>query len=185
MAFRQRIPIDAMLRFPRHFTPPQAIRPIPFACRFSSGYARHTVSFQREKIREAMDDRLATGKISRRAYLAEMRASRAVVSPFGFGEITLKDFEAMLCGALLIKPSMAHLETWPDLFHDGETMAAHRWDISDLHAVIESVLDDDTKRIEMASNAQARYRHHIASTDGYEEFCQRFAAIIDDALGSL
>jgi hypothetical protein len=184
MALRQRIPIDAMLRFPRCFTPPQAMRPIPLACRFGFDYARRTVSFQREKIREVMADQLATGKISRRAYLAEMRASRAVVSPFGFGEITLKDFEAMLCGALLIKPSIAHLETWPDLFHDGETMAAHRWDLSDLHTVIENVLGDDTKRIEMANNAQTRYRHHIASADGCDEFCLRFAAIIDEALES-
>lgn len=184
MALRQHLPVDALLHFPRRFTPARATRPIPLACRFGTGYERRTVSFQREKIRDLIGSRLATGKISRCAYLGEMRVSRAVVSPFGFGEITLKDFEAMLCGALLIKPSMAHLETWPDLFHDGETMAAHRWDISDLHAVIESVLDDDTKRIEMASNAQARYRHHMASADGFEEFCQRFAAIIDDALVS-
>ncbi len=185
MGLRRHLPVDALLRFPRRFTEVRAPRPTPLACRFGASYPRRTVAFQREKIREAMGHRLSTDKLSRRAYLAEMCTSRAVVSPFGFGEISLKDFEAMLCGAALVKPSMAHLETWPDLFRDGETMAAHRWDLDDLEAVIEEVLDDDARRIELAGDAQSRYRHHIASEAGYQDFCQRFRAIIDDALESL
>ena len=83
-----------------------------------------------------------------------------------------------------IKPSMAHLETWPDLFRDNETMAAHRWDLSDLEDVLEEIIEDDTRRIERADNAQSLYRHHIASDAGYHDFCLRFRAIIDDALQS-
>ncbi len=182
MSLRQHLRVDALLSFPRGFTEAQAPRPIALACRFGTHYSRRTIAYQRERIRQVLGRRLATGKVSRRAYLDEMRNCRAVVSPFGFGEITLKDFEAMLCGAALVKPSMAHLETWPDLFHDGETMAAHRWDLSDLEAVIESVLGDDARRIELAGNAQSRYRHHIASEAGSQEFCQRFRAIVNDAL---
>jgi hypothetical protein len=182
MGLRWLLPFDFLLTYPHRFTEAQATRPTRLACRFGVNYARGTVAYQRERIRQAMGDRLATDKLSRSAYLAEMRTSRAVVSPFGFGEITLKDFEAMLCGAALIKPSMAHLETWPDLFRDGETMAAHRWDLGDLETVIEAVLEDDTRRIELANNAQSLYRHHIASENGHQDFCRRFRAIIDDAL---
>lgn len=182
MALRRHLPIDALLKFPRRFTDPRVPRSIPLACRFGTSYARRSVAFQRERIRATLGGHMATDKISRRAYLAEMRRCRAVVSPFGFGEITLKDFEAMLCGALLVKPSMAHLETWPDLFRDGETMAAHRWDLSDLEEVIEGILDDDARRMELAEGAQSLYRHHIASEAGYQDFCQRFRTIIDDAL---
>ena len=31
-------------------------------------------------------------------------------------------------------------------------------------------------------NAQSRYRHHIASEDGYQDFCHHFGALIEDAL---
>ena len=182
MALRRRLPIDGLLRFPRRFTDPRSPRPIAVACRFGTAHARRTVAFQRERIRQVMGDGLATGKLSRRAYLDEMRRCRVVVSPFGFGEITLKDFEAMLCGAALVKPSMAHLETWPKLFRDDETLAAHRWDLDDLEAVIEGLIDDDSRRLELAHNAQSRYRHHIASDDGYQAFCRHFRALIDDAL---
>jgi hypothetical protein len=59
-----------------------------------------------------------------------------VVSPFGFGEITLKDFEVFLTGGLLLKPDMSHMQTWPDVFRAGETMAAHAWDLSDFEDTV-------------------------------------------------
>ncbi len=179
---RRRVPVDALLRYPRRATPVRRPRPIPIACRFGISHARETVAFQRRRIRATLGERLQTGKLSRHAYFAEMRLCRAVVSPFGYGEITLKDFEAFLCGALLVKPSMSHLETWPDLFRDGETMVAHRWDISDLEAVLEAVLGDDARRVETAERGQALYRHYIGSEQGYEAFCLRFRDILEDAL---
>lgn len=183
MGLRWRLPFDALLRFPRRFAPVDRPRPVPFSCRFGTGYARATVAYQRRRIREILGERVATGKLSRRAYLAEMRDCRAVISPFGFGEITLKDFEVLLAGALLFKPDMSHMETWPDLFRDGETMIAHRWDLSDLDATLGAILADDTRRQAIAERGQNAYRHHIASEAGYQDFCLRFRAMLDDALG--
>ena len=40
-------------------------------------------------------------------YYREMCGSRICVSPFGYGEICWRDFEAILCGCLLIKPDMS------------------------------------------------------------------------------
>ncbi len=182
MGLRRHLPIDGLLRYPRRFTPVRQPRPVPFACRFGVGYGRETVDYQRRRIRDALAGRVATDKLSRRAYLAEMSACRAVVSPFGYGEITLKDFEASLCGALLIKPDMSHMETWPDLFRDGETMVAHRWDLTDLEEALDVVLTDDARREAIAECGQALYRHHIASEAGYEAFCVRFRDIVSEAL---
>ena len=36
--------------------------------------------------------------------------------------------------------------------------------------------------MELADNAQSLYRRHIASEAGYQDFCEHFRAIIDDAL---
>ncbi len=179
---RRHLPFDGLLAFPRSFTPVRRPRPVGVACRFGVAYERDTVAFQRRRIRETLRPRLPTQKLGRRAYFAEMRAARIVVSPFGYGEITLKDFEALLCGALLVKPDMSHLDTWPDLFRDGQTIAAHRWDLSDVEGVLDAMLADDARREEMAERGQAHYRHHIASERGYDEFCVRFREILDDAV---
>ena len=184
MGLRRRLPIDRLLRYPRRFTPVRRPRPLPFACRFDLGHARETVAYQRRRIRETLGPRAPTDKLSRRAYLAEMRLCRAVVSPFGYGEITLKDFEAFLCGALLVKPDMSHLETWPDLYRDGETMVAHRWDLSDLEERLDDVLADDSRREAIAERGQSLYRHHIGSDAGYQEFCLRFRDIVAESLAS-
>ena len=181
---RRYLPVDALLCFPRSFTPVSRSRSVPFACRFGVTYARATVAYQRRRIREALGSRADTGKLRRRAYLAEMRDCRAVVSPFGFGEITLKDFEALICGALLFKPDMAHLETWPDFFRDGETMVAHKWDLSDLDAKLDSILADELRLRTIAENGQSAYRFHLASEAGYEDFCHRFHDIVRDALAA-
>ena len=182
MGLRQHLPFDSLLRFPRRFTPVKQPRAIPIACRFGIAYPRETIAYQRRRIREAIGQRVPTDKLSRRAYLAEMRACRAVVSPFGYGEITLKDFEAFLCGALLIKPDMSHVETWPDLYRDGETIVTHRWDCSDLEERLDDALADDSRREAIAERGQALYRHYIAGEQGYEEFCLRFREIVDDAV---
>lgn len=182
MSLRQHLPFDGLLRFPRRFAPVKRPRPVPFACRFGTNYARETVAYQRHRIHEIVGARVATGKLSRRAYLAEMRDCRVVVSPFGFGEITLKDFEALLAGALLFKPNMSHLETWPDLFHDGETIIAHSWDLSDFDATLDAVLADETGTQAIAERGQNAYRQCIASETGYQDFCLRFRAIVVEAL---
>lgn len=184
MALRQRIPVDTLLRFPRRFTPVEQARPVPVACRFGVGYPRETVSWQRRRIRDMLGARMATGKLGRSAYLAEMKAARVAVSPFGFGEVTLKDFEAFLCGAMLLKPAMTHLETWPDLFRGGETMMAHHWDLSDLEEVLDTALSNDARRSEIAGEGQAAYRRYIASEDGYQDFCLRFRDLITGALAA-
>ena len=182
MSLRQRLPVDRMLSFPRKFTPVRRERGIHFACRFGTNYQRKTVSFQRQKIREILGDSVPTDKLSRRKYLEEMRSARIAISPFGFGEITLKDFEAFLCGALLFKPDMSHMETWPDLFRSGETMVTHSWDLSNFSDILDATLASDVKLYEIAERGQQAYRHHIATQEGHEEFCLRFKDIIKDAL---
>jgi hypothetical protein len=184
MGLRRHIPLDALLRYPREFTSPGRDRPIPVACRFGTGYERDTVIHQRREIRKLMGAHTPTDKLSRGAYLEEMRSARVVVSPFGYGEITLKDFEALLCGAVLYKPDISHMETWPDLFQGGRTIVTHNWDLTDFQAGLDAVLQDDGKRRDVAERGQSLYRHHIAEVAGADEFCRRFIGLVDEALAA-
>ncbi len=184
MALRQRLPVDRLLRYPTAFTPADSPRPNAIACRMGVDYPRATVAYQRRRIRELLSEHAATNKLSRNAYLQEMQQTQLVVSPFGFGEITLYDFEAMLCGAALLKPDMSHMETWPELFAAGETIVTHRWDLADLNSVIDEALAEPGRLTGIAAAAQTAYRAAIASPQGYDAFCQRVRQIVDDAIAA-
>lgn len=184
MALRARIPLNALLRFPRTFTPPDADRGIDFTCRMGTAYVRNTVAHQRRRIAGLLTDRMTTGKLGRRAFINEMRNARLVVSPFGFGEITLKDFEAILCGAALLKPDMSHLETWPNLFRGDETIVTHKWDLSDFLDRIDEAPDRARELQAIASRAQDVYRDALSGPGAATRFVRHLRTIVDDALNA-
>jgi hypothetical protein len=182
MAARYRVPSNALLRFPRNFTRPDKHRPIGFTCRMGTGYARASVAHQRRRIAGILKDRMATDKLNRRAFLNEMRNARLVVSPFGFGEITLKDFEAILCGAALLKPDMSHMETWPNLFRGGKTILTHKWDLSDVLECIDAAEGGAHDLPQIATAAQDTYRAALSGPQAAEGFASRLRGLVNDAL---
>lgn len=74
-------------------------------------------------------------------YYNLMLDSKIVVSPWGYGEICFRDFEAILCGAILVKPDMSKVATWPNIFIPGKTYFPCKTDFSDLEEVVTSILD--------------------------------------------
>ncbi len=97
-------------------------------------------------------------RVPQAVYYDEMLRSRISVSPFGFGEICWRDFEVMLCGALLIKPDMGHLRTAPDLFRPHETYVPCAWDFSDLGEICDRYLSDPAAAEAIASRAERELR---------------------------
>lgn len=96
-----------------------------------------------------------------KAYMAEMRAARLCFSPFGFGELCWRDIEAIICGTVMIKPDMSHLETLPDLYEPGVTYLPVRWDFSDVPEVIEAALADEPGCATIAATAYDRMARYI------------------------
>lgn len=72
-------------------------------------------------------------------YLQMMFRSRVVVSPWGWGEACHRDYEAMLLGAVLVKPPMGHIVCWPDIYRPNETYIPCRLDFADLPEIIDRV----------------------------------------------
>ncbi|MFC4671027.1 glycosyltransferase [Seohaeicola nanhaiensis] len=105
-----------------------------------------------------------TDRVSQAEYYREMLRARLTVSPFGFGELCWRDFEAILCGSLLVKPDMSHVETWPDLFVPHETYVPLAWDFSDLGKACAPYLDDEARRAQVASTARERLLHALSGT---------------------
>lgn len=71
-------------------------------------------------------------QVRRSRYFYELARSKIAFSPFGWGEVCIRDFEAAASGTLLVKPSMNHLETSPDIYRPYETYVPVEWDLSDL-----------------------------------------------------
>ena len=75
------------------------------------------------------------------------------LSPFGIGEVCFRDFEAVHHECLLVKPSMAHIETRPNIYIPGETYVPVRWDFSDLADICRYYLDHEAQRSRIAGRA--------------------------------
>lgn len=118
-----------------------------------------------------------TDRVPQADYYREMLRSRICVSPFGYGELCWRDFEAILCGCLLVKPDMSHLETQPDLFRPHETYVPVKWDYSDLGRACAPYLDDEEARRRIARNARTALEEALSA----DWFVQRFETVMQQA----
>ncbi len=93
----------------------------PFiSSRFSARGYYNSVSFHRKLLLEKIKENklFLTGKLPHKEYLKECSSVYGLLSPFGWGEICYRDFEAIMCGNILVKPDMSHLVTWPNIYTD-------------------------------------------------------------------
>lgn len=97
-----------------------------------------------------------------------------ILSPFGWGELCLRDFEAVRAGSVLLKPDMGHLLTWPDIFIPFETYVPFSWDVDDLLDKVDAYLGNDQARKQIAYNAWDVYR------DQMNQLENRFESIIGE-----
>lgn len=178
MALYAKWPIRRLLCFSDPIARPSFKRSRGFSCRMGIDYPRATVRWQREQIRKLLEHRLDTKKLNRRQYFQELTNSYVVVSPFGYGEITLKDFEVFLTGGILLKPDMSHMETWPNLFEDQVTMMSHRWDLSNFLEILNELTGDPRRHIDVAQVAQERYFKHTRGPEAGPLFVSHFKSLI-------
>jgi hypothetical protein len=105
-------------------------------------------------------------------YYREMRRSRICVSPFGYGEICWRDFEAILCGCLLVKPDMGHVVAKPNVFKPGATYVSVKWDYSDLEETCQYYINNEDERLKIVLNAQCILKEALSEDWFVGEFSQ-------------
>ena len=172
----RRLPWRSLLRWPASYRSPRARRTRSLSCRISVGHGRETVSYQRLHLRTALGSRVDTSKVPRRAYHKELRSSRAVLSPFGWGEFALRDYETFVAGAALVKPDMSHLETWPPLYEANRTYMPVDWDLVSLPEVLSRVEERPDDCVAIAAAGQDAFRDGADNGPG---FARRLNAILD------
>ena len=171
-------PLRGLITRPNAFAHAGGRRSVPVSCRMGANYKHATVAYQRRRMAELLVKHRTTRRVSKLAYFRELRRSQIVASPFGYSEINYKDFETFLCGAVLLKPDMSHLETWPAYFRGGETYVAHRWDLSDVTAKVDEIESHYERYLDVARSGQELYRWHSATPDGQQAFAERLQGFL-------
>ncbi|WP_139556874.1 glycosyltransferase [Methylotetracoccus oryzae] len=129
---------------------------------------------------------VSRGRVPRSEYFKELFASKICFSPFGYGEVCWRDYEAAFAGALLIKPNMDHIESRPDIFQAHRTYVPVQWDLSDLEETVRYYLDHADERIEIARCAfdtVKAYLEQNAFLDDMKPFWERLLPGDTDAGG--
>ncbi|MDR1747982.1 MAG: glycosyltransferase [Spirochaetaceae bacterium] len=138
--------------------------------------SRPSISYQRKLILDRIEGNplFLTGRVPQARFNREVANSRIILSPFGWGELCLRDFETVRSGALLLKPDMGHIETWPDIFVPGETYVPFDWDAEELAAKADYYLAHENERRGIAENAAQVY----AGASGTVQ--ERFSSIMEE-----
>lgn len=166
--------------FDKDFVKPSINRKNALSCRINTNYARqrNSIVFHRQQIVELLGDRIPLNKIGKKEYIKELRHSKIVISPFGWGEINVaRDYEVAMNGSILMKPEIGHMDTYPDIFNKDTTLQ-FKWDFSDLESKIEYALDNYNDYISYADNLQQTYRYYMCSEEGRNEFSEHFLRIL-------
>lgn len=130
-------------------------------------------SYQRRPLLETLDAMKSSypvstgGNLKKKDYVKEMRNSKAVVSPFGWGEVCYRDFECFLNGSLLVKPNMEHLSTFPDFFVPGETYVPVKWDLSDLEKRLIDIHENYEYYLRIAVQGQNKIKNAILDEQAF------------------
>lgn len=162
--------------------PPNPVKDIDVSCR--AGLPSDWIRPLRKPVLDLLEGtqtrwRVLTPRqrVDQAQYNQELLRSRICVSPFGYGEICWRDFEAIICGCLLVKPDMGHLQTYPDVFVPGETYVPVRWDFSDLIEKCEPYVADEAARLRVVTRA----REVLEAATQPEAFLSRFADVLRHA----
>ena len=159
--------------------------PRPFDVHFAGtlSYSGSEVEVHRElavKVTKAYKGSIACagGNTMRcNVYRELMLRSKAVVSPWGCGEACHRDYEAMLLGAVLIKPRSDHVECWPDIYQD-EYYVPCEHDFSDLHDRIRFVKENWSSLRQM----RVRCRRLIVETRTPDYVADKMVALFQKVL---
>ena len=145
-------------------------RPIDINGRIGLSHVRNTVRYQRQVVTGILKSAFNadTEKVSRNKYLAELKDSKIGASPFGLGEISCRDFEVIMNGALLFKQDMSHMETWPPLYSNNETYVPFSWDLKDFEEKLRQMLLNKENIIRLSENAQKVYEYYLYGNGRFE-----------------
>jgi hypothetical protein len=144
--------------------------------RFISSNYTEAIGFQRELLKNKINNNknFLVGLVNKRKYINETFEVFGMLSPFGWGEVCYRDFEAAIGGCYLIKPDMSHIDTWPNIY-EKDMYYSLFWDLSNFSKL--DLLFEQSKICEVAVNKTRR--KYLKSL---EELTSRCIGMIENVL---
>jgi hypothetical protein len=122
-------------------------------------------TISKDRIRNHIDP---MAPLSHDEYIDCMKTTKIALSPFGWGEVCYRDFETIVYGAMLLKPSVEHMITYPNIYIANETYIPIDWDFSDYEEIMSRI--DSKEFMEIAQNAQDLLYKYTSTKWGKEQF---------------
>lgn len=148
----------------------------------TANLSRESVAYHRIELIKEIDRIISKNNLAgftQGKYLKEkefkkvLASTKLMPSPFGWGEIGVRDFEAFIYGAVLLKPNISYMETYPNYFIENVTYIPFSWDFSDLEEKILLLLENKNSRYEIAESGQNIYNQSV-SKNGMNDFVNFF-----------
>jgi hypothetical protein len=145
-------------------------------------FYRNSVGFQRLKLKEILkktnySNKIVEGRFSKKKYYQLLRNSKISVGAYGWGEVCYREFEAITCGAAFMTADMSNIETWPNIYHEGETYLPYDFDFKNLNENIEILLRNSSLRKKLVKNSRKILKDcHLL--DGKNYFINKILEII-------
>lgn len=115
-----------------------------------------------------LNNKVNRRKIKFKDYIEKLQNTKILVSPWGYGEFSHKDYEALMCGCILFKPG-DHFYSYPNIYQDNTTCIIIKPDYSDLEEKILMVTNNLKKYQLLPINAitliQKYYNKDILKND--------------------
>ena len=116
----------------------------------------------------------AARDISSPAYWNELEGSMICLSPWGWAPPCHRDYEAILCGCLMVKPPSKHIIGFPDIYDPMPWYSPCKPDFSDLQSVVDSELAVWNDNAALRSRLRAR----LIEESSKEALADHIAAVI-------
>lgn len=155
-------------------------RKIDISGRFNIKYERETVQYSRLKLKKLLKSKIDTKKINKKQFYREIKQSKIIASPFGWGEICYRDFETFKHGGVLLKPDMDMIETWPNFYIKDKTYVSYSWDMKNVLEKIEYYLSNESMMQNIASEAQKNYQKYVYEDCACNLFVNHFSTLVEN-----
>jgi hypothetical protein len=122
------------------------------------GAAGAALSGHRRRCAEAVRELAADGlrvwapecRVSAPAYIRQMYDTRVAVSPWGYGESCIRDYEAVLAGCVVVKPWCGWVRDLSGIYEDGVVWCEPDWsDLGEKVKLALGVFKDSLRRLEL------------------------------------
>lgn len=148
----------------------------------NTNFQRTSVGYQRIKLKEILENmknknKITEGRFNKKRYYEFLRNSKVSIGAYGWGEVCYREFEAINCGTAFMTADMSNIETWPNIYQEGETYLSYGFDFEKLNYNLDTLINDINLRKKLVNNSRSIIQS-CHSAIGKDYFIKKILEII-------